>query len=163
MALYAIGWSEKSAFAYGVLTPGEKGSSYWQWFILDLVEDKFLYNSPRWTLLEGQSPSELWELHPEWYSQLVRFGITPMNEFQAGGQTFQQGGDSYRMAYTLDRSESGTYTEGQTKNIRIDLFRNHDTAKTVYSYSPDGEKDSVEDLTHPETRQNGNTGLSALI
>jgi hypothetical protein len=146
MEIYAIGWSEKGAFSYGVLTPGEKGSSAWQWYILDLIEDEFLYSSPRWTMIEGQTPGELWDLHPEWYSQLVRFNITPLSEFESGGQTFVQGADSYRMAYTLDRSESGTYPEGMTKDIRIDLYRNQDTAKTVYTYKPGSAENKVEDL-----------------
>jgi len=144
MSLYAIGWSKEGELAYGAVTPADNGSFYWQWYILDLIEDKTLYESPRWTLLDDQTPAELWNIHPEWFPQLVRFGITPASTFTSGGQIFQHGADSYRMAYTLDRSESENHPGGLTKNIRIDLYRNFNTAKTVYSYTP-GEGDSMVD------------------
>jgi len=146
MKLYAIGWSKEGEFAYGTVTPGEHDSFYWQWYILDLIEDKMLYESPRWTLLDGQTPSELWDLHPEWYPQLIRFKIIPATEFTSGGQIFQYNSDSYRMVYHLDRSESENHPGGETKNIRIDLYRNFNTAKTVYSYTPGDENDKVDDM-----------------
>ncbi|MDC7232785.1 MAG: ankyrin repeat domain-containing protein [Spirochaetales bacterium] len=146
MDLYAIGWSEKGEFAYGIVSPSESGAAYWQWYILDLIDDVLLFESPRWTLLEGQTPAELWERHPEWYPQLIRFGITPGADFLSGGQIFQHDGSSYRMSYTLDRSESEMYPGGMTKNIRIDLFRNNSSGKTVYNYSPSEKDDTVEDM-----------------
>lgn len=146
MGIYAIGWSEEGEFSYGIVSPAESGGSYWQWYILDLIDDVILFESPRWTLLDGQTPRELWELHPEWYPQLIRFGITPENSFRAGGQIFKQGGASYRMTYTLDRSESETHPGGLTKNIQIDLFKNNSSGKTVYSYSPGEEGALVEDM-----------------
>ncbi len=146
MSLYAIGWSKSGEFAYGTVTPGENGISYWQWTILDLVEDRTLYESPRWTLLEGQTPAELWTIHPEWFPQLVRFSVTPASDFRSGGQIFEYESDSYRMVYTLDRSETENHPGGLTKHIKIDLFRNYNTAKTVYSYTPADDKDLVDDM-----------------
>jgi Ankyrin repeats (3 copies) len=146
MGIYAIGWSEKGEFAYGIVSPAETGASYWQWYILDLIDDLILFESPRWTLLDGQTPAELWELHPEWYPQLIRFGITPSDSFRAGGQIFKMGGSSYRMSYTLDRSESEDHPGGLTKNIRIDLFKNNNSGKAVYNYSPGEDGALVEDM-----------------
>lgn len=144
--IYALGWSEAGAFAYGTVTPSDTGGAHWQWFILDLIDDVLLYESPRWTLLQGQTPAELWELHPEWYPQLLRFAIIPSDTFKSGGQIFQQDGSSYRMTYTLDRSESETHPGGLTKHIRIDLFRDNNRAKTVYNYSPVEKSRVVEDM-----------------
>ncbi len=146
MSLYAIGWTPGGGFAFGTVTAGEGSRRFWQWSVLDLVEDKILYTSPEALLLEGQSPAQIWELHPEWHSQLIRFHIKTESVFKAGGQIFRQDGDSYRMSYSMDRSESEEYPGGYTKSIHIDLFRNGNTAKTVYSYSPEPEQPAVEDL-----------------
>ena len=146
MSLYAIGWTDKGGFAYGTVSPGKGGERLWQWQILDLIEDKVLYQSPVAVLLEDQTPAALWGLHPEWHSQLIRFAIETYSKFQSGGQIFGQGKDSYRMSYSMDRSESSDYPGGVTKSIRIDLFRNGNTAKTVYSYTPGPGQPAVEDL-----------------
>lgn len=146
MSLYVLGWTAKGEFAYGTVSSGKGGSRIWQWQILDLIEDKLLYASPEAVLLSDQSPAELWELHPEWHSQLIRFGIKTVDRVTAGGQIFQRGDDSYRMTYSMDRSESAEYPGGYTKKIHIDLFRNGNTAKTVYSYSPKPGQPVVEDL-----------------
>ena len=146
MSLYAIGWTAGGEFAYGTVTVLDKGGRSWSWHVLDLIEDKLLYTSPESVLLDDQSPAELWELHPEWHSQLIRFGIKTVSDFSAGGQIFKLGSDSYRMTYSMDRSESAEYPGGFTKRISIDLFRNGNTAKTVYSYSPGPGQPTVEDL-----------------
>ncbi len=146
MELHAIGWTKEGVFAYGIVSPSESGGSYWQWYVMDLIEDKLLYESPRWTLLENQTPKELWNLHPEWYSQLVRFKVEPGKDFQSGGQLFEHDGAAYRITSSMDRSESSTHPGGRTKDIRIELYRNSVTAKTVYSYSPSQEGGVVEDL-----------------
>lgn len=146
MSLYGIGWSKAGALAYGVVTPGENESLFWQWFILDLIEDRILYESPRWMLLKDQTPAELWSLHPEWYPQLVRFSIDTSHDVRRSGQIFKFGSDSFRMSSTLDRSESAEYPEGWTKSIRIELYRNHNTAKTVFSYDAAQAEGMIDDL-----------------
>ncbi|MDC7241101.1 MAG: ankyrin repeat domain-containing protein [Spirochaetales bacterium] len=146
MELHAIGWSEKGLFAYGTVSPSESGGFHWQWYVLDLIDDKVLYESPRWTLLEGQTPRELWNLHPEWYTQLVRFKIEPGENFESGGQLFDHDGAVYRISYSMDRSETESHPGGRTQHISVELFRNSVTGKTVYSYSPTEEGGVVEDL-----------------
>jgi len=146
MAFYVIGWSRQGRFAYGTTRPGRSGTHVWQWFVQDLVEDRNLYTSPEWMLLEGQTPGELWDLHPEWHPQLVRFGVSVAEKPAGGERIFREEGASYRMTATMDRSETPENPEGLTREIRISLFRNNNTAKTIYSYNPDPARDFVDDL-----------------
>ena len=143
---YSIGWSREGRIAFGVSSPGEGGGRSWIWYIQDLVEDKLLFSSPRWTLMEGQSPAELWARHPEWYSQLVRFGITPDDTVIRGEKIFRLNNIPYRMEVIMDRSETADEPEGLTRNISIQFYRNNNTVKTIYSYQPDPARGVVDDM-----------------
>ncbi len=145
MGFYAIGWSPKSYFAYGILLPSGE-DLLWRWFIQDLVEDTIKYESLPVSLGEKKNPLELWRANPQWQAQLTRFGVTPQKEYTTGGQTFQQGADDYQIFYSLDRSESFEYPQGQTRRIEVEVVRNGTSAKIVYSYSPKEGESQVEDL-----------------
>ncbi len=141
-----IGWSREGRLAYGVTVPAEGGGFKWQWFVQDLIEDSILYTSPEWTLMSGQSPAELWKKHPEWHSQLIRFHIDQIDSSAKAEKIFQIEGVSYRLETLMDRSESNDNPEGLTRRIRVNLYRNHTTAKSIYDYEPDPEREVVDDM-----------------
>lgn len=143
---YSIGWSRQGRMAYGITSPGDGGGQSWQWFIQDLIEDKILYSSPEWTLMSDQKPAELWELHPEWYSQLVRFGIKADATILRGETTFRINKVSYSLEVFMDRSETSEAPGGLTREILIQFYRNHNTAKAIYDYKPDPSREVVDDM-----------------
>jgi uncharacterized protein len=160
---YSIGWSEQGRMAYGVTFPDKGGGKTWQWFIQDLVDDRILYTSPRWTLMTGQKPLELWQKHPEWYSQLVRFDITPERTILKGEKTFRLDGASYSLEVVMDRSETADSPEGVTHEIAVRFYRNYNTAKAIYDYHPDPSKEVVDDMVLKGYIKNPNENRIAVI
>ena len=143
---YVLGWSEEGYLAFGVTIPAAGGGDKWQWFVQDLVEDTILYTSPEWTLMSGQSPGDLWKRHPEWHSQLIRFQITTEEASGRGEKIFNIEDVPYRLETVMDRSESDDNPEGLTRRITVNLYRNHTTAKAIYDYRPDPEREVVDDI-----------------
>ena len=146
LEFFLIGWSEQGYMAFGATFPAEGGGVTWQWSVQDLVDDKTLYTSPGWTLMTGQSPGELWALHPEWYSQLIRFGITTSEDMEKGEKIFRIDGVPYRLEAEMDRSETAENPEGVTREMVVRFFRNHTTAKVIYDYKPDPAEVVVDDM-----------------
>ncbi len=146
MAFYAIGWSEKGAFAYGTVFADEAGALNWQWKIIDLVEDKVLYASPPVLWLGNQTAAELWSSHPEWHPQLVRFGLQASSSFKAGGQTFRFAGAAYGIAYEINNPDGEDFSGEGRRNIEVRLSRNGKEDKVVYSYAPVPGQGVVNDL-----------------
>ncbi|OQY35278.1 MAG: hypothetical protein B6241_01940 [Spirochaetaceae bacterium 4572_59] len=143
---YSIGWSRQGRVAYGITFPGEGGWQSWQWFIQDLIEDKILYSSPEWTLMTDQSPAELWDRHPEWHSQLLRFGIAADATILRGEKTFRIDEVSYSLEVFMDRSETPEAPQGLCREISIQFYRNHNSAKAIYDYKPDPAQEVVDDM-----------------
>ncbi len=143
---FAIGWSGEGRVAYGETAPASGGGKKWRWFVQDLIDDAILYESPEWTLMPDQSPAELWALHPEWHSQLIRFDITGSSMPDRGEKIFRIDDVAYRLEAEMDRSESDENPGGLTRQIRINLYRNHNTAKAIYDYQPDPDTEVVDDM-----------------